>query len=117
MKNLIFKILYFITVLAITGCKSVNQENEDQRHSSILSDSQWDFLEKLTAAEVEAYHAQKPILRDKTKEGHRTFGTFHPPAFIRNIFMTAGFSILEHIPGKRVHSTYISQDVWILLKK
>ncbi len=75
------------------------------------------FLEKLTATEVEAYQAQKPILRDKTKEGHRTFGTFHPPHFIRKIFMTAGFSILEHIPGKRVHATYISQDVWILLKK
>ena len=75
------------------------------------------FLEKLTVSEVEAYQAQKPILRDKTKEGHRTFGTFHPPAFIRSVFMAAGFSIVEHIPGKRVHATYISQDVWILLKK
>ena len=71
----------------------------------------------MASSEIEAYQARKPILRDKTKEGHRTFGTFHPPAFIRSVFMAAGFFIVEHIQGKRVHATYISQDVWILLKK
>ena len=74
------------------------------------------FLEKLTPAEAEAYHAQMPISRDKTKEGHRTFGTFHPPEFIRNVLTSSGFSIVQHIPGKRVHESYISQDVWLLKK-
>jgi len=74
------------------------------------------FLEKLTTTEAEGYRKQKPVLRAKTKEGHRTFGTFQPPEFISNVFTNAGFSILQHIPGKRVHDTFISQDVWILKK-
>ncbi len=74
------------------------------------------FMEKLSAAEVKVYEHQKVILRDKSKEGHRTFGTFHPPAFIRSVFTQSGFSILEHNPGKRVNESYIAQDVWILRK-
>jgi len=74
------------------------------------------FKEKLTSAETEAYTNQKVILRNKTKEGHRTYGTFHPPAFMRKVFEQSGFSIAEHIPGRRINENYISQDVWILKK-
>jgi SAM-dependent methyltransferase len=74
------------------------------------------FLEKLTEEETEAYQNKKVILRDRTKEGHRTFGTFHPPAFMKNVFEKSGFQILAHLPGKKVHEHYISQDAWILKK-
>jgi SAM-dependent methyltransferase len=74
------------------------------------------FLEKLTAEETKAYKLEKVIQRDKTKEGHRTFGTFQPPAFIRHVFEKSGFTVAAHTPGKRVSDSYISQDVWILIK-
>ena len=75
------------------------------------------FIEKLTPAEADSYHQQKLVLRNKSKEGHRTYGAFHPHEFIQNVFTSSGFRILQHIPGKRVHETYISQDVWILKKE
>ena len=74
------------------------------------------FLEKLTVEEIVEYQNQKVILRDRTKEGHRTFGTFHPPSFMKSVFEKSGFQIIEHIPGKRIHEQYIAQDVWILKK-
>ncbi len=74
------------------------------------------FVEKLTQSEADSYRKQHIVSRDKTKEGHRTFGTFHPPAMLRNIFDKSGLHILQHIPGKRVTDSYISQDVWILKK-
>ncbi len=118
-----FDILYGISIL--THLSEENQSAWSNELFSVTADqgiviltTHGDaFLEKLTTAEAVAYRSQQPILRDKTKEGHRTFGTFHPPAFIRSVFVASGFSILEHIPGKRVHESYISQDVWILIKK
>ena len=74
------------------------------------------FVEKLTPAETDTYHNKQIISRDKTKEGHRTFGSFHPPAIIRNIFQQSGLTVILHIPGKRVTESYISQDVWIVQK-
>jgi len=74
------------------------------------------FVEKLTEAEAEAYKLEKVIQRDKTKEGHRTFGTFQPPAFIRHVFEKSGFTVAAHTPGRRVTESYISQDIWILVK-
>jgi SAM-dependent methyltransferase len=117
-----FDLIYGISIL--THLSAENQyswSNELYRVASpygivILTTHGDAFVEKLTGAEVEAYEQQKVILRDNTKEGHRTFGTFHPPAFMKGVFTTSGFTILQHIPGKRVHETYISQDVWILKK-
>ncbi len=72
------------------------------------------FIEKLTAAESSIYQSGQLVVRSKTREGHRTFAAFHPPSLMRGLFTQSGFEILELIPGRRVHSGYISQDVWIL---
>ena len=74
------------------------------------------FLEKLTAEETQMYHSQKIVTRHKTKEGHRTYGSFHPPAFVRELFIKNGLQIASHLPGQKVTASYISQDVWILNK-
>ncbi len=74
------------------------------------------FLEKLDQPEMERYLAGQLVIRDQSAEGHRTFGAFHPPAKIQEIFSTNGFTILSHLPGSRIHATYISQDIWILQK-
>lgn len=74
------------------------------------------FVEKLTSTEAATYHDHHIVSRSKTKEGHRTFGSFHPPAILRNIFEHCGFKVVEHLPGKRITASYISQDVWILKK-
>jgi ubiquinone/menaquinone biosynthesis C-methylase UbiE len=117
-----FDLVYGISIL--THLSEENQfawSNELYRVTSpngivILTTHGDAFLEKLTETEVEAYHHQKVIQRDKTKEGHRTFGTFHPPAFMRNVFERSGFQITQHIAGRRVNESYISQDMWILKK-
>ncbi|MBK9981912.1 MAG: class I SAM-dependent methyltransferase [Saprospiraceae bacterium] len=74
------------------------------------------FIEKLTPQEAMTYQNQDLISRRYGKEGHRTYGTFHPPSFIRNIFEAAGFKITQHIQGSKINENYISQDVWILRK-
>jgi SAM-dependent methyltransferase len=74
------------------------------------------FIEKLTPHEQNKYKRDELISREKVQEGHRMYGAFHPPSFIRNVFEQAGFSILQHTPGTRVNESFISQDVWILTK-
>jgi hypothetical protein len=49
-----FKIFYILIIFAIIDCKDPNQKNDDQGHLSILSDSQWDFLEKLTETVIDS---------------------------------------------------------------
>lgn len=74
------------------------------------------FLEKLTPEEIQIYNQRNIVSRHKTKEGHRTYGSFHPPAFMRDLFIKNGLNIASHLPGQKVTDTYISQDVWILKK-
>ena len=75
------------------------------------------FTEKLTPAEKADYAQGKLITRDKTQEGHRTYGTFHPPAQMVKLFNESGLEVIEHIPGRRVHESYIAQDTWLLRRK
>ena len=74
------------------------------------------FLEIMTASEKAQYQTGAFVSRGNVKEGHRMYAAFHPPAFIKNVFEKAGFTVLEHAPGKRVREDYISQDVWVLRK-
>jgi len=74
------------------------------------------FKLKLTEDEIIRFDRNDLVSRGNVLEGHRMFGAFHPPAYIRNIFESVGFEILSHIPGKKVNESYISQDQWILKK-
>ncbi len=69
---------------------------------------------KMTTQELKHFEEGKLTVRDKTKEGHRSFLTFHPKSFMSNLI--SDFELLEFIEGKRMR-TGIQQDVWILCKK
>jgi hypothetical protein len=49
-----------------------------------------------------------------TKEGHRTYGAFQPPAFVKEL--TGVNEIIEHVPGKLSNGKE-QQDIWIIQKK
>ena len=72
------------------------------------------FLERLTEDEQAIFGRGELVSRTKVKEGHRMYAAFHPPSFIKHVFVQSGFSILRHIPGSKVNDDFIQQDVWIL---
>jgi hypothetical protein len=74
------------------------------------------FKEKMTASEISKFENNEIIAREQVKEGHRMYSTFHPVDFTKSMFEKAGFQILDHVPGKRITPTYISQDKWIVRK-
>lgn len=71
------------------------------------------FREKLVEHERKIFDSGKIVVRDKVKEGHRTFASFHPEAFVKNLFNH--IEILEHIKGNTTPKP--QQDIWILRKK
>ena len=75
------------------------------------------FKEKLTQKEIEIFDKNELVSRVNVKEGHRMYGAFHPPEYIKGVFENVGFQIVDHKPGRRIHESYISQDVWLLKKK
>lgn len=70
------------------------------------------FLEKMTDKEKELYHKGEIVERGKVVEGHRVYSTFHPPAYMRNLF-EKHTKVLRHIPGAK-KEWGIAQDVWVL---
>lgn len=74
------------------------------------------FKEILTDNEIKLFENDKLVVRTNVIEGHRMYGAFHPPAFIKEIFEKVGFKIIKHQPGERIKANYISQDYWLLKK-
>lgn len=72
------------------------------------------FKIKLTKSELIKYENGDLIVRGKTKEGHRTFSTFHPTKFMKKLF--ANVEILEHIVNNPEKECYLPQDIWIIKK-
>ncbi len=72
------------------------------------------FRNILSSEELKKYDQGKLIIRDKVKEGHRVFGTFHPPSFMRSFFENYA-QIVEYIPGKIINNKP-EQDVWLIQK-
>ncbi|WP_255452803.1 class I SAM-dependent methyltransferase [Aquimarina sp. RZ0] len=74
------------------------------------------FRHKLSVSELQDYENDTLVIRDNVKEGHRTFTTFHPPKFMRNLFER--MEILEHIITKPPQGeNWIPQDKWVLRKR
>jgi ubiquinone/menaquinone biosynthesis C-methylase UbiE len=71
------------------------------------------FKVKLTDAERELFENGELIIKARTKEGHRTFGAFHPSSFV--IELIGKNEILEHVPGV-IKNGKPGQDVWIIRK-
>ena len=82
----------------------------------ILVTTQGDnFKVKLSPSERKSYDAGFPIIRGRVKEGHRTFSSFHPDAFLYRLFEK--FEIIEKIVIDSRGKNYTPQDTWILRKK
>lgn len=72
------------------------------------------FREKLTKDEITIFDSGEIVTRGNVTEGHRTYASFHPPLYMKNMFEACGLTILDHIPGKKVRKDFISQDKWLL---
>lgn len=69
---------------------------------------------KLTDPEMNTYNNNQLVVRGKVKEGHRTYTTFQPKAFMEKLF--SNVEILEHIETKPEAGSWIPQDIWIVRK-
>lgn len=72
------------------------------------------FRNKLTRTELKKFNSGKPVVRGKTKEGHRTFSAFQPSDFMKDLFESA--QILEHIEREPESDKWRPQDIWIVRK-
>lgn len=71
------------------------------------------FVHKLSPEEQQKFEQGKLVVKGNTTEGHRTYGAFQPPAFVRSL--VTPYSLLEHVPGT-VEDGKPEQDVWIISK-
>ena len=71
------------------------------------------FKEKLTLEERKKYDDGHIIIKSNTKEGHRTYGAFHPDKFVKELIDR--HTLLEHIKGTIINGIP-QQDVWIIEK-
>jgi len=71
------------------------------------------FKLKMTDSEKIQFNNGSLISRSNTKEGHRTFTTFHPPTFVQGLI--GNNEILEHVPGN-IKNGKPQQDIWIIKK-
>ncbi len=69
------------------------------------------FKHLLSTKELKKFNEGQLIIRDQVKEGHKIFGAFHPPSFMRSFFEKY-FTVVDHVPGKEDRE----QDIWILNK-
>jgi ubiquinone/menaquinone biosynthesis C-methylase UbiE len=74
-----------------------------------------DFRVKLSKKELAAFDAGNIVVRDKVKEGHRTYTAYHPAEYMEKLFTGQGLKILEHVSPETI-SGKPQQDVWILEK-
>jgi ubiquinone/menaquinone biosynthesis C-methylase UbiE len=71
------------------------------------------FKIKLTESEQKMYTSGQVVIKSNTKEGHRTYGAFHPDKFVHELI--GNNKILEHVKGG-VKNGMPQQDVWIIGK-
>jgi ubiquinone/menaquinone biosynthesis C-methylase UbiE len=70
------------------------------------------FKLKLTPKELVDYNQGRLIVRGNVKEGHRTFASFQPKAFMQNLLKDVEIIVHEEVKSEK----YIPQDVWIIRK-
>jgi len=67
---------------------------------------------RLLADERELFDRGRFVERGNVKNGHRTFTTFHPPAYMKDLLQENRLEHLEHIPGSLAPGEF-RQDIWI----
>lgn len=71
------------------------------------------FYDRLTEAEKKQFVAGDLVIKGNTKEGHRTYGAFHPVSFVRKLI--GNHSLMEFVPGRNINGKP-QQDLWIIRK-
>ncbi|WP_034258127.1 class I SAM-dependent methyltransferase [Altibacter lentus] len=71
------------------------------------------YIPLLTDGERKLYEQGALVARGQVKEGHRIYTTFHPLAFMKNLF--SNVKILEHIETPP-QDGWLPQDIWIVQK-
>ncbi|HOM36580.1 MAG TPA: class I SAM-dependent methyltransferase [Bacteroidales bacterium] len=71
------------------------------------------FRTKLIDADKLIFDKGQLVCQTTSKEGHRTYGAFQPPFFVRKLFKSA--SEIIHFPGTDNNGS-LTQDVWIIKK-
>lgn len=72
------------------------------------------FIDKLTDSEQNEFNNGNLVVKSNTKEGHRTYGAYHPPIFIHSLIKN--FELLKHDEGE-IKNTKSEQDIWIIKKR
>ena len=71
------------------------------------------FKQRLSESEIKVFDKGKIVVRDKVKEGHRTFSAFHPDDFVVRLFKD--LDVVEHNKSF-LNNTALEQDSWIFRK-
>lgn len=72
------------------------------------------FREKLTESEQTLFTQGNLVVRDRVREGHRSFSAFQPEELMHSLFSNR-FNVLKFSPGQ-VEDWGPAQDTWILQK-
>ena len=72
------------------------------------------FSKKLSEKEKAGFSNGALVIRDKVKEGHRSFSAFHPEIFMQSFF-SSEWKIVQFIKGK-IEDWGPEQDTWIVQK-
>jgi SAM-dependent methyltransferase len=72
------------------------------------------FVDKLMKTEKEKFSQGALVVRDKVKEGHRSFSAFHPKEFMQSIFSDK-WKVLKFAEGA-MQEWGPEQDTWIIQK-
>lgn len=72
------------------------------------------FKHKLSQKEIEEFSRGLLVVRNKAKEGHRSYSAFQPEVYMKSIF-SSRWKILNFVKGT-VQSWGLEQDTWVLQK-
>jgi SAM-dependent methyltransferase len=70
------------------------------------------FRGRLSDVEREKFDRGSFVERGNVQNGHRTFTSFHPPAYMRKLLQDSGLELIEHIEGGSTPGR-TTQDIWI----
>lgn len=71
------------------------------------------FKARLSKEENRIFDSGNIVVRDKVKEGHRTFSAFHPDGFVKELF--SDLQVIEHRESF-LNNNALEQDVWVFRK-
>ena len=72
------------------------------------------FKLQLSEEEQQKFDENQLIIKSHTKEGHRTYGAFHPTQFVHELI--GKHELVEHVKGN-VTGGKPEQDIWVIRKR